>query len=130
MASPVGDHEPGDALVGMVSAGLVLRGRRLLIAPHIYAAAAGFLAVASFFLWRNAIVYRNPFHNFNDHALWVDGWNEVWRLLRDPEWERVGLGWYLRHHSVWALAWRVVKGGSTSSSHFESSLAFCERPPQ
>ena len=29
-----------------------------------------------------------------------------------------------------AIAWRVVKGGSTSSSHFDSSRAFCERPPQ
>ena len=27
---------------------------------------------------------RNPFHNFNDHMLWLDGWTDVWRLLRDP----------------------------------------------
>jgi len=98
------------AFLGLVSAGLVARGWRLLRAPHVYAAAAGFVAVTSFLLWRNAVVFRNPFHNFNDHALWLDGWNDVWRLLRGPEWDRVGLGWYLQHHSVWALAWRMIKG--------------------
>ena len=37
-----------------------------------------------------------------------------WRLLRDPESDRVGLGWYLQHHSVWALPWRVIKGAGQS----------------
>jgi 4-amino-4-deoxy-L-arabinose transferase-like glycosyltransferase len=98
------------AFLGLVTAGLVLRGRRLLLAPNIYAAAAGFVAVTSFLLWRNAVVFKNPFHNFNDHALWLDGWNDVWRVLRDPEWEHIGPRWYLQHHSLWALAWRIVKG--------------------
>ena len=102
------------AFLGLVTAGVAVRGRRLLIGPHIYVAAAGFLAVTGFLLWRNAVVFRNPFHNFNDHMLWLDGWNDVWRLLRDPEWDRVGLRWYLQHHSVWALPWRVIKGAGQS----------------
>ena len=95
------------AFLGLVTAGLVVRGRRLLLAPNMYAAAAGFVAVTSFLLWRNAVVFKNPFHNFNDHALWLDGWNDVWRVLRDPEWERIGPRWYLQHHSLWALVWRM-----------------------
>ena len=102
------------AFLGLVTAGMAVRGSRLLFAPHIYAAAAGFVAVTWFLLWRNAVVFKNPFHNFNDQALWLDGWNDVWRLLRDPEWDRVGLRWYLQHHSLWALAWRVVKGAGQS----------------
>ena len=102
------------AFLGLVTAGVAVRGRRLLLGPHIYVAAAGFVAVTWFLLWRNAVVFRNPFHNFNDHALWLDGWNDVWRVLRDPEWDRVGPRWYLQHHSVWALAWRVIKGAGQS----------------
>ncbi len=102
------------AFLGLVTAGVAVRGRRLLFGPHIYVAAAGFVAVTWFLLWRNVVVFKNPFHNFNDQMLWLDGWTDVWRLLRDPEWNRVGLRWYVQHHSVWALPWRVIKGAGQS----------------
>jgi hypothetical protein len=99
------------ALLGLLTAGLALHGPRLLATPRPYAAVVGFLAVTFFLLWRNVVAYHgNPFHNFNDRSLWLDAWQDTWRIMRTPEWDQIGLGWYLHHHSPLALVWRLVKG--------------------
>jgi 4-amino-4-deoxy-L-arabinose transferase-like glycosyltransferase len=97
-------------LVALFTLSAVLHRRRLLARPDLYAAGVGFVITALFLLWRNRIVYGNPFHNFNDHSAWLDGWKETWAYLHSPEWNRIGLGWYLRRHSVVQLAWRVTQG--------------------
>jgi hypothetical protein len=99
------------ALVAMMTAAFTLHGRRIVLTLRPYAAVAGFAAVAFFLLWRNVIAYGgNPFHNFNDHSIWLDGWKDTVRLMRTPEWSHIGFGWYLRHHSLGGLAWRLLKG--------------------
>jgi hypothetical protein len=68
------------------------------------------VAVAFFLLFRNTKVYGNPFHNFNDPLVWLDGWQQTWRVMREPGWDRVGLFSYLAQHSISALVLRVLKG--------------------
>jgi hypothetical protein len=106
------------ALLALLTAAVTLHGWRVFATARPYAAVAGFVAITSFLLWRNVIDYDgNPFHNFNDRSVWLDSWVETWRLVRSPEWHHIGLGWYLRRHSVFALAWRVLKGlGQTLGS--------------
>jgi 4-amino-4-deoxy-L-arabinose transferase-like glycosyltransferase len=97
-------------LVALFTLSAVLHRRRLLARPDLYAAGAGFVTTALFLLWRNRVVYGNPFHNFNDHSAWLDGWKETWAYLHSQEWNRIGLGWYLHRHSVGQLVWRVTQG--------------------
>ena len=56
---PPGVPRPGHRRRGGARAAGCCSGRTLV-------AAAGFVAVAWFLLWRNSSCYRNPFHNFND----------------------------------------------------------------
>jgi hypothetical protein len=108
------------ALLALLTAAVLVRGPRVFATVRPYAALVGFVAVASFLLWRNVVDYDgNPFHNFNDRSVWLDTWQETLRLVRSPDWRHIGLGWYLRRHSVFALAWRVVKGlGQTLGTLF------------
>ena len=99
------------ALLALMTAAVTLRGLRIFATPRPYAALVGFVAVTFFLLWRNVIDYGgNPFHNFNDRSIWLDSWRDTLRLVRSPDWHHIGLGWYLRHHSPLALAWRLVRG--------------------
>ena len=70
----------------------------------LYSALVAFTAVAFFLLWRNWVVWRAPFHNINAGEVWIDRWSEVWEMRLSPEHAQLGLGWYLRHHSL--LDWR------------------------
>jgi hypothetical protein len=99
------------AILALMTAGLTLHGPRLFVTARPYAAVTGFVAVAFFLLWRNVIDYDgNPFHNFNDRSIWLDSWQETLRLVRSAEWRHIGLAWYLRRHSLFALGWRLLKG--------------------
>ena len=99
------------ALLALMTAGVALRGLRIFATPRPYAALVGFVAVTFFLLWRNVIDYDgNPFHNFNDRSIWLDAWRDTLRLVRRPDWHHIGLGWYLRRHSLFELAWRLLKG--------------------
>jgi 4-amino-4-deoxy-L-arabinose transferase-like glycosyltransferase len=99
------------ALLALMTAAITLHGLRIFATPRPYAALVGFVGVTFFLLWRNVIDYGgNPFHNFNDRSIWLDGWQDTLRLMRTPDWQHIGLGWYLRHHSLLALGWRLVRG--------------------
>jgi 4-amino-4-deoxy-L-arabinose transferase-like glycosyltransferase len=76
----------------------------------LYAAAVAFTAVAFFLLWRNWVVWHAPFHNINAGEVWLDRWSEVWVMRLSPEHAQLGLGWYLRHHSILDLVVKVGKG--------------------
>jgi hypothetical protein len=82
----------------------------LLRKPILYAAALGFVAVSFFLLWRNLKLAGSPFYNVNGRGIWLDRWQDVWALQLDPEWSRVGPGWYLQRHSLGALALKVLRG--------------------
>jgi hypothetical protein len=102
------------ALVGLLTSGCALEGRQFFRQRRrwvgLSAAITGFVTVAFFLLFRNTKVYGNPLHNFNDPLLWLDGWEQTFRVMRQAGWDRVGLFWYLERHSVWALALRVFTG--------------------
>jgi len=45
----------------------------------------GFVGVTFFLLWRNVIDYGgNPFHNFNDRSIWLDGWQDTREQQTSP----------------------------------------------
>jgi len=90
--------------------GLHSHGRRLFRLSKPYAAVAAFLVVSAFLLYRNAIVFHGPFHNFNDRLLWLDSWEECWISLRDPEKYAAGLGLLFQRHSLWDIGLRALKG--------------------
>jgi 4-amino-4-deoxy-L-arabinose transferase-like glycosyltransferase len=78
--------------------------------PILYAAACGFVAVSFFLLVRNIKLAGSPFFNVNGRGIWLDKWQDVWALQLDPEWKRVGLGWYLERHSMLQLVLKVLRG--------------------
>jgi hypothetical protein len=104
-------------LAPLVCVGLRRDGLGFLWTSRFYAALAGFIGVSGFLLWRNAIVFGNPLHHIANKTAWLDRWSDVWTLSRTPEWDHVGLRWYLQHHGVWDLTVRAVNGlGDTLSA--------------
>lgn len=96
--------------VPLVAVSLYRHRLGLLRKPILYAASVGFVAVSFFLLWRNLRLAGSPFYNVNGRGIWLDRWQDVWALQLDPEWSKVGLGWYLQRHSVVDLASKVLRG--------------------
>ena len=78
--------------------------------PVVYFAACGFLAVSFFLLWRNIKVFGSAFYNTNAAWMWLDQWQQYWTLRLTPEYKQIGLAWYLRTHSIWALPLSIARG--------------------
>jgi hypothetical protein len=78
--------------------------------PVVYAAAAGFFATAFFLLIRNVKLWGNPFYNVNSAEVWLDSWRQALVMRLGPERAQLGLGWYLRHHSLVELAIKLGRG--------------------
>ena len=83
---------------------------RLWRRPLVYAAAAGFFAAAFFLLIRNVKLWGNPFYNVNSAEVWLDRWRDALVVRLTPERAQLGLGWYLRHHSLAELAIKIGRG--------------------
>lgn len=98
--------------------GLHTQRLRLFTRPGIYVATLMFLGVASFLIVRNLKVYGTPFHNVNAKALWLDAWHEIWTKSLDPEWNDIGLRWYLERHSIGELLIRMTKGFGETAAVF------------
>ena len=58
-------------LVPLVAVPLYRHRVALLRRPSLYAAAAGFVAVSFFLLWRNLKLWGDPFHNINAGEVWA-----------------------------------------------------------
>ena len=84
--------------------------RQLWRRPVVYAAAAGFLATAFFLLIRNVKLWGSPFYNVNSAEVWVDSWRDALVMRMTPERAQLGLGWYLRHHSLVDLGLKLGRG--------------------
>jgi 4-amino-4-deoxy-L-arabinose transferase-like glycosyltransferase len=97
-------------LVPLVAASFYRHRAALLRRPILYAAAVGFLAVSFFLLWRNLRLWHDPFHNVNAGEVWMDRWRDTFVMRRLPEHARLGLGWYLRGHSIIDLVVKLGKG--------------------
>lgn len=108
-------------LVGLLVVGLSRHRFRLFTHPGPYIAGASFVAVTFFLLWRNLVVYHAPFVNFNDRTIWLDRWSDVWTLWQSAEWQRIGMFWYLEHHTIWDLAVRITKGFAEAIAVFPYS---------
>jgi hypothetical protein len=83
---------------------------RLWRRPVVYAAAAGFLATAFFLLIRNVKLRGNPFYNVNSAEVWLDSWRQALVMRLGPERAQLGLGWYLRRHSLIELVIKLGRG--------------------
>jgi len=92
----------------------------------VYAAALGFVAVSFFLLWRNLKAYGSPLYNVNARLVWLDRWQDFWAMYLEPEWNNVGLGWYLQRHSVVQLVVRVFRGAGITVGIFayEAGIGF------
>jgi hypothetical protein len=97
-------------LVPLVAVSFYRHRLGLLKKPILYAAALGFVAVSFFLLWRNIKLAGSPFYNVNGRGIWLDKWQDVWALQLDPEWSKVGLGWYLQRHSFVDLLLKILRG--------------------
>jgi len=84
--------------------------RQLWRRPLLYAAAAGFLVTASFLLIRNVKLWGSPFYNVNAAEVWLDRWRDALVMRMTPERAQLGLGWYLRHHSLADLGLKLGRG--------------------
>ena len=84
--------------------------RQLWRRPLLYAAAVGFLATASFLLIRNVKLWGDPFYNVNSAEVWLDRWRDALVMRMTPERAQLGLGWYLRHHSLADLGLKLGRG--------------------
>jgi hypothetical protein len=92
----------------------------------VYAVAGGFVAVSFFLLWRNFRLYGSPLYNVNARLVWLDRWQDFWALHLEPEWNNVGLGWYLHRHSVVELVVKVFRGAGITVGIFayEAGIGF------
>ncbi|HEY5090624.1 MAG TPA: glycosyltransferase family 39 protein, partial [Polyangia bacterium] len=90
----------------------------LLRRPALYAAAAGFLAVGFFLLWRNWKLWHEPFHNVNAGEVWIDRWRDVFVMRLEPEHAKLGLRWYLQRHSLFDLLLKLGKGAGEIAGVF------------
>jgi hypothetical protein len=97
-------------LVPLVVTSLYYHRRALAGRPGLYASLAAFVVASFFLLWRNWIVWREPFHNINAGEVWLDHWRDVFVMRLSPEHATLGLGWYLRHHSPIDLVLKLGKG--------------------
>lgn len=74
------------------------------------AVAAGFAAVAGFLLWRNLLVWGNPFHNVGNHLIWLDDWSSLWRRDAAGTFAQATAVSYWRGHTVGQALGRVLRG--------------------
>jgi hypothetical protein len=84
--------------------------RAFLKKPHFYMVLFGFALTSSFLIFRNLLVFHDPFHNVNGKVFWLDRWSDYYLLSSGPEWGRVGLSWYLSHHSFAEILLRLFHG--------------------
>ena len=78
--------------------------------PHLYIALGTFLFVAGFLLLRNTIVWHHPLYNFNNKIFWIDSWRDSYFMAQSPEWDSIGLKWFLSKNDLPAIAARFVRG--------------------
>ena len=71
---------------------------------------AGFVAVAGFLLWRNVLVWGNPFHNVGNHLIWLDDWSSLWRRDAAGTFAQATAGSYFRSHTLGQALGRLVHG--------------------
>jgi len=90
--------------------GLAWEKGRFFRKSHLYLAIGTFLLTSSFLLIRNWRVWQSPFYNFNNKVVWLDSWKQSFILSTLPEWEEMGLFWYLRDHSFYDIIVRLFSG--------------------
>ncbi len=83
---------------------------RLWRRPMVYTAAAGFFATGFFLLSRNVKLWGSPFYNVNSAEVWLDSWRQALVVRLTPQRAQLGLGWYLRHHSLMELVIKLGRG--------------------
>jgi len=78
--------------------------------PHIYMIVFAFAFISSFLIFRNILVFHNPFHNINSKVFWLDRWTDYYLLSSGPQWGQVGPVWYLSHHNLSQIIIRLFYG--------------------
>jgi 4-amino-4-deoxy-L-arabinose transferase-like glycosyltransferase len=97
-------------LIPPVILGLWQHKQKVFKKPDLYLLFLGFALVSSFLIVRNLSVSHNPFHNVNTKVFWLDSWTDYYLLSSGPDWDRVGLSWYLSHHSFSQIFLRLMQG--------------------
>lgn len=84
---------------------------------------ATFLVVASPLLWRNVLVYHNPFHNYNAKLLWISSGEER-RSVDLYAGEHNDLVTFLQEQSFMEMGGRLVRGMLGESVVFTQMVFF------
>lgn len=109
----------GDAHVLLLAAAALAarrRGRTFYKAPELWAAAAGFAATAGFLLWRNTVVWGDPFHHVATRMFWLDDWTSFMaRAIGPGDWTGVGPLSYWRSHTLAQIAGRLRSGAGAAT---------------
>jgi 4-amino-4-deoxy-L-arabinose transferase-like glycosyltransferase len=95
---------------GLVAVSFYKHRWALVRRPVLYAAACGFVLTSCFLLLRNVKVYSSPFYNYNAPQIWLDKWQDVWAMQLTPEYNRAGLVWYIKKHSLGELVMKIGRG--------------------
>jgi hypothetical protein len=74
--------------------------------------------VSFFLLWRNHKLWGNPFYNMNVPLVWIDQWRDVWAMKLSPDWNKLGLGWYLQRHSMGRLVFELGRAAIMVIGYF------------
>ena len=78
--------------------------------PIVYAAACGFVLVASFYLMRNVKAYGSPFYSYIAPQIWLEKWRDFWALQLTPAYKNATFFWYMETHSVGQLLFKLGRG--------------------
>jgi len=94
---------PAYALVSFIRQG------RRAFSKHLLLFFGMFLLVALPLLWRNMLVYRNPFYNYNSRLLLIDVGDER-RTFSTLVEESPAILSYLRSHTIYQITKRIIVG--------------------
>ena len=83
----------------------------------------GFIAGSWFLLLRNVRVFGSPFYNINGKEIWTDNVREFYMMSPFPEWDRVGLRWFIERHGVSGLFTRTLYGALDCAPKLVKAMA-------
>jgi hypothetical protein len=95
---------------GLVAVAFYRHRRALVRRPILYAAAAGFLIVSSFYLMRNVKAFGSPFYSYIAPQLWLEKWRDFWALQLTPAYKAASFFTYMQTHTVGQLLFKIGRG--------------------
>lgn len=113
----------GHFLLLVPAAAALRRGRQAWRHPAPPAAVCGFIAAGGLLLYRNILVWGNPFHHLLNKVIWLEDGNGFLPLMLTPEWDRVGPAWYWARFSAGQMASHAAHGLGAAAAGLLQAMA-------